>query len=246
VAIPGTASRPWHARDAWTSLASNVLPVIATLAAALQESASAKPSRYLLTLYWVGVTTGLLAVVLSVSRARHQDAKADRKESPEDLRGCLHVILRIVSAHKRVLSPPEGWMRLTVHRVDDFRLEQVVDYVGSADGGAGRSLPSDCGLVGAVLEQRTALVIERPPDLDQRSWAEYLVQVLKMPRLSARGTRRDRFSFIGIPIVEPRGTVAAVVYADAAEPRFFDHAVQAILIHGCIGLARWVNERYYS
>jgi hypothetical protein len=220
--------------------------LVAGVAAIVKEANAPTPSALLVALYGVGLVVGSALGVLNVLRALYKDAKEDKKESPEDLRGCLHVILRVMCGYKGVANPHDGWMRITVHRVDRTELEQVVDYVGSADRGSGRRLPSDAGLIGAVLsdESKRPLVFERPLDLGWELWVEYLVQMLKLPRDRALKTRRDRFSFLAVGIRDARGNVAAVVYADAAQPGFFDPTAQGIVLQGCIGLANWVNERY--
>jgi hypothetical protein len=244
--IPGTTSRPWHAREASTSFVGFGLVLLAGVAALVKEANTATPSPLLVGLYAVGLVVGGMLGTLNVMRALYKDAREDKKDSPEDLRGCLHVILRVMCGYKGVANPPDGWMRLTVHRVVGTELEQVVDYVGSADRGAGRRLPAHAGLIGAVLsdESKRPLVFERPHDLEWALWVEYLVHMLKMPQLRASQTRRDRFSFLAVGIRDVRGNMAAVVYADAAQPGFFDATAQGIVLQGCIGLANWVNERY--
>jgi hypothetical protein len=99
-------------------------------------------------------------------------------------------------------------------------------------------------LIGAVLSEKRPLVFERPPTLPWESWVDYLVQKMKIPRSQALRTRKDRFAFMAVGIRNVRGDIAAVVYADAAAAGFFDAVAQGIVVHGCIGLAHWVNERY--
>jgi hypothetical protein len=185
-----------------------------------------------------------LAGVLNVLKSHYKDAKEDRNETPDDLRGCLHVILRVMAGRKGVADPPDGWLRLTVHRVDRGELEQVVDYVGSGDRGAGRRFRQSAGLIGAVLREKRPLVFERPLTLTWEGWVDYLVHKMNLPRDQALQTRKDRFAFMAVGIRDVRGNIAAVVYADAADPGFFDAVAQGIIVHGCIGLAQWVNERY--
>jgi hypothetical protein len=230
----------------WASLIGVGLSLLAGLAALIKEASGSTPNAVLLVLFGVGIVSGGGAGILNVLKSRYKDAKEDKKESPDDLRGCLHVILRVMCGYKGVADPPDGWMRLTVHRVDGGELEQVIDYVGSGDRGSGRRFPGDAGMMGAVLADvaKRPLVFSRPPELTWESWTDYLVERMKMPRRKAVGTRRDRFSFMAVPIRGPRGNVAAVVYADAAEPAFFDAGAQGIFLQGCIGLASWVNERY--
>jgi hypothetical protein len=232
----------------WPSLIGVGIVLFAGSAALVKELNVTPPSVTLVALYSFGLMAGLLLGVLNVLRAHYKDRRQDRRESPEDLRGCLHVIVRTMCGYKGVTNPTDGWLRITVHRVVGQELEQIVDYVGSGDRGSGRRFPSGAGLIGAVLNDVSGrpLLFERPRDLAWDPWVEYLVHTMKMPRQKALQTRRDRFSCMAVPIRDPRGAIAAIVYADAAEPGFFDSSAQAILLHGCVGLASWVNERYFS
>jgi hypothetical protein len=220
------------------------LALTAGLTAIIKEALAATPNAMLIAVYSVGVGGGVLAGLLNVLKSHYKDAKDDRRDTPEDLRGCLHVILRVMCGRKGVADPPDGWMRLTVHRVAGDELEQVVDYVGSGDRGAGRRFRTNAGLIGAVLSEKRPLVFERPAALSWERWVEYLVQKMNIPREQALRTRKDRFAFMAVGMRDLRGSIAAVVYADAAEPGFFDGFAQGIIVHGCIGLANWVNERY--
>jgi hypothetical protein len=244
--IPGVSGRPWYAREAWASSPAAGLALVAAAAAFVQEAVAPNRHGSLLVIYGVGVLGGIAVVTLNLLRSRYKDAREDRKDSPDDLRGCLHVIFRVLSGYKGVVDPADGWLRIAVYRVDGAELEQVVDYVGSGDRGSGRRFPSNAGLIGAVLTDvgKRALVFSRPVDLPWELWVEYLVQIMKMPRASAIKTRRDRFSFMAVPIPSGRGNVAGVVYGDAGTPGFFDPVAQGLFVQGCIGLAKWVNERY--
>jgi hypothetical protein len=222
------------------------LALVAGAAAIVKEAIASAPSAILLVLYGFGVF-GVFAVgVLNVLRSHYRDSKEEARSAPDDLRGCLHVILRVMSGYKGVAVPPDGWLRLTVHRVDGAELEQVVDYVGSGDRGAGRRLPATAGLVGAALADvgKRPLVFSRPEDWPWDRWVEYLEQNMRMPRSRAVQTRTDRFSFMAVCLRNLRGNVTGVVYADAAEAEFFDPVAQGIFVYGCIGLANWVDERY--
>lgn len=221
---------------------------IAGTAAVVKESTSPHPNGYLLVLYSIGLIGGMTVGSFNVSRARFKDMREDKKDSADDLRACLHVVLQMVCGYRGVVVPADGWMRLTVHRVHGGELEQAIDYVGSADGGAGRRLPKNAGLIGAVLADpaKRPLVFERPRNWDRARWVDYLIRVMQMPPACAESARPDRFSFMAVAIRDPHGAVAAVVYADAGSPGFFDATTQAIVIRGSVGLAHWVNERYFA
>lgn len=244
--IPGAKRRPWYARETWPSIAALALAVVAGATAVVKEAFATEPSVSLLFLYGLGAVAGPSAAILRILQASYKDARDDKKDAPEDLRGCLHVIQRTICGYKGVVSPPDGWLRLTVHRVVGTDLEQVVDYVGSGDRGAGRLLPIAAGLIGASVRDRRPLIFERPRSVDQETWVEYLVHKMAIPRAQAQRTRQDRFAFMSIPIPGPRLDVLAVIYADAAEPGFFDETTQGLLLQGAVGVAHWINEHYYG
>lgn len=246
--IPGTTERPWYAREAWPSIVGGSAAAIAGLAAIVKETKASNSNAYLIALFVLGTVGAASAGVFNTLRARYRDAEEDKKDSPDDFRACLHAILSITRYYKGVSTPTDGWMRITVHRVDGHELEQIIDYVGSSDGGASRRLPLNVGLIGIVARSRPlqSRVFERPSTMSNREWVDYLVRDGKMSRLKALQARQDRFSFLAVPIPDPGGRLCAVVYADAAQPGFFDAQTQSIFLHGCAGLAQWMNERYFS
>ena len=107
-------------------------------AKAAREAFSAHRNVLQLSLIAAGLAGGLFLGAVKVAQSRFKDAKEDKKESPDDLRGCLHVIHGTVAGLKMVPVPPSGWLRITFHKVDGAVLEQSVHYVGSEDRGAGR------------------------------------------------------------------------------------------------------------
>jgi hypothetical protein len=213
----------------------------------LREANAASPSRLQLALIAVGAVAGCFLGAVKTLQSRYKDAKEDKKESPDTLRGCLHVIHGTVAGLKKVASPGGGWLRITLHRVDGDTLEQSVDYVGSEDGGAGRSFPIFAGVSGRVARRKEARTFDRPADMSFDEWVRYLVDEVGMTDDRAMKTRRDRFAFFGVPIKSPGGKdVRAVVYLDAGTPGFFDSETMAVIIDGCAGLAAWIDEHYYS
>src|ERR1700733_8009941 len=105
---------------------------------------------------------------MKIAQSRHKDRKDDKKTSPTDLRGCLHVLHAAVASHKRISRPAaEGWLRVTLHRLDGEMLEQTVDYVGSeepTESGrvAGRRSSVRAGLIGRVARTNDVRDLARP------------------------------------------------------------------------------------
>ena len=197
----------------------------------------------------IALVGAIVSAWVRTLQANHKDDQAAARETPENLRGSLHVIHRVVANHKARSDPPEGWLRITLHRVDGEILEQVVDYVGSSEGperGAGRRFKIHAGLIGKAARTRKPCQFSRPPDMSFADWAAYLVEEQGLTREEAFRTRPDRFDFLGVPILDmDLAKCRAVVYLDSLESRFFDAATVAVVVAGVAGLARWIDEYYY-
>jgi hypothetical protein len=248
VPIPPTKRRPWYVRETWPAILALGLSVPAGAFATWAELAFPR-------INWVKVVAvGLLsasAILLGLAKlaqSRYKDAKDDDLDAPKNLRGCLHVIYRTIAGAKGVGDPPEGWLRLTVHRVDGDMLEQSVDYVGSRDGGVGRRFRIQAGLIGKAARERPIQprVFHRLRAMTHEEWLNYLVLELAMTYDDAKVTRPGRYSFMCVPISDSKGeTVRAVLFADASDDAFFDEDTKALVVNGCEGLADWTDEHYY-
>jgi hypothetical protein len=248
VGIPGVKPRPWYVKDTWPAAAALIAGVVASGAALWKESAATTPSKLQLSALVVAAASVVFLGVVKIAQSLFKDAHEDKKQSPEELRGCLLVIHRSVAGKKEENNPPEGWLRLTLHRVVGDELEQSVEYVGSEDREmAGRRFSINAGLIGAVARTGETRAVHRDPEMPFFDWCEYLVADHGMTREAARGTRADRFSFLGVPIKSVGGReVRAVVYLDAAEAGFFDNEIASLIVTGCAGLAAWIDEQYYN
>ena len=245
--IPALKRRPWYVREVWPSVVGLAVVVTGGIGSITREAFSAHRNVLQLSLIAAGLAGGLFLGAVKVAQSRFKDAKEDKKESPDDLRGCLHVIHGTVAGLKMVATPPSGWLRITFHKVDGAMLEQSVHYVGSEDRGAGRRFTIHAGVIGRVAREGEPQTFDRPADMSFEDWAHYLVSDLGMVREDAWNTRKDRFSFLGVPIKSPGGEhVRGVVYLDAQSPGFFDEETIGVVLDGCGGLASWIDEHYYS
>ncbi len=244
--IPSVRPRPWHTKEAWPARIAAFLALVAGTGALIIERRKASPDALQTALLSIALLGAFALGVLKTSQARYKDAREEKKESPKDLSGPLHVLHRVVAHAKGVRAPPDGWLRITLHRVDGEFLEQSVDYVGSADKarGAGRRFSIREGLIGRVARMGAPRRFDRPRDMSDAEWVDYLVEQLGMTHDSARKTREQRYSFLGVPIKNANGDVDGVVYLDAADPEFFDKAVLDLVITGCEGLATWIGKHY--
>lgn len=247
--IPSPRPRPWYVKDLWPSVVGCALGTAAggfTLIADLSTAGRSLPKVAASSLTLAAVL-GLGA--LKIAQSRHRDARDDRSESPDDLRGCLHVIHRTVAGRKRVQEPQDGWLRITVYSVRNETLEQAIAYVGGDElnpqRGAGRTFSTKYGLIGKVARLGEVRSFDRQKDMPFDQWVKYLVDETGMDLAEAQHTRSDRYAFFGVPIKGPDGTVRAVLYLDAGEPAFFDVETADLIAAGCVGLAKWIGERYY-
>jgi hypothetical protein len=248
VALPPTKARPFYVKHTWPAIVTLVFGVITgSVAIERQLLASEKDGLQLASLCLTLACVVILGA-LQVARSRFKDAQDDRKQSPDELRGCLLVIHRVVAGQKGMANPPEGWLRITLHRVDGEELEQSLEYVGSDDRKkAGRRFRVHAGLIGAVARTGDMRAFDRRADMGFTEWCDYLVESQGMTREGAKATRDDRFSFLGVPITNPGGKeVRAVVYLDAGQPGFFDSETAGLVVYGCEGLAAWIDDRYYT
>jgi membrane protein implicated in regulation of membrane protease activity len=249
--LPPIRARPWYIKQTWPSVLGLGAGAAAGIAAFFQEAWLPAPRRLQEGTLAVAFVSVCFLGLLKIAQSRRQDAEEDRKTSPDELRGCLLVLHRMVAGKKGVARPADGWLRVTLHRVDGQSLEQSLEYVGSEDKNkAGRRFSIHTGLIGVVARTGEMRGFDRPADMGFAEWCDYLVEHHGMTRDDAKLTRDDRFAFLGVPIKKGSGgkreEVRAVVYFDAAETSFFDKQTADLIVFGCEGLAAWIDDHYYT
>jgi hypothetical protein len=249
VGIPSPARKPWYVREVWPALAGLGLGVPASIFALVRElNAQASNNYQLAALALTSLSVASLGIVKLV-QSLHKDAENDKKDSPNDLRGCLHVIHSTVAGHKKKPAPDDGWLRITVHSVVGDELEQSVAYVGATEanrgGSAGRRFSITTGIIGRAARSKKTSMVKRPPDMQFAEWQQWLVEHTGMTAGQAAETRADRFAFLGVPIQGPSQEVRAVLYLDSRDYDFFTEEAVSLIADGCVGLAEWIDEHYY-
>jgi hypothetical protein len=244
--LPGTRSRPWYIKRTWPAVFGLGAAAAAAIAAFLQEVSLPQPRHLQEGTLAVAFVAVCFLGALKITQSHYRDTEEDKAGSPDQLRGCLLVMHRMIAGKKGVTNPPEGWLRIALHRVEGQELEQTFEYVGSEDRGkAGRRFSIHAGLIGVVARTGEMRGFERPGDMPFTEWCDYLVEHHGMTRDAAKATRDDRFAFLGVPIKKGK-EVRAVVYLDAPATAFFDRETADLIVHGCEGLAAWIDDRYYS
>lgn len=246
--IPGPTRPPWYVKEVWPAVVGLIVVVVAGTGAILKEERAAKPDQSLVYMMVAGLAAGIFLGVIKIAQSVRKDAAADRLSVPWDLSACLLVIHRTLAARKGLPPGPTqpNWMRSTIHRVDGHELEQCIPYVGSDDGsGAGRRWPIQSGLIGKVARTGEVICFDRDDTATFEAWMAWLVKEYGMTKEEAEAKRRDRHSFLGVPIKRHGSDqVEGVAYFDAATPGFFDQVAVELILQGCSGLAAWLERRY--
>jgi hypothetical protein len=196
-----------------------------------------------------------VAGALKVAYARWEDSKAQQQESPKDLAGCVHVLYRVLQRISGFSDDDEGRVRITVHRVVPARapdtepaeLEQVIPYVGGAGGGPGRRFRIESGIIGLAIRDGDVYKGARQND-DYEAYLNELVQEWEYTRQAAERLRRDRQSWMAVPLFsqgQQRREVIGGVYLDSDQRGLFDdEEVVTMITHACFGIAAYIDERY--
>lgn len=192
------------------------------------------------------VATGVAAVGagLSVMKARIEDeAAVNLDDSLKPLLCSVHTLhgaLRAVDVDRTGANDDITWkdrLRVTVHRVDSDGLVQLFPYVGGIGGAAGRKFPSRTGVIGRAVQRGTAIFWARSCERDSE-YRQELISTWNYNEREAMELRPDRWAFAAVPLLDEHLAVAAVVYLDSSDPKFFDDN-RAMIEGACKGLAAY-------
>ena len=194
----------------------------------------------------------LLAGGAKTLYAASEDRKEQEEQSPRDLAGCVHVIHRVAQRIVGFSDAEEGRLRVTVHRIvptkregaEPTELEQVLPYVGGQGGNPGRRFRVESGIIGLAIRDADVYTGKRESD-DYEAYLGELVRDWSYPRPAAERLRRDRFSWMAVPLFSQKREVMGAVYLDSDQREFFDdERVVAVITYACSGIAAYIDERY--
>jgi hypothetical protein len=142
-------------------------------------------------------------------------------------------------------SPPQ--LRITIyHPVGKDKLEQVIDYVGHARGGAKarRQCNARAGVIGAAYRSREARVANRVND-DLEAYIQELVNEWSYTEEEARALSPETRSAFAVPLQESSATpLIGILFLDAVTPKFFTKRQQFAALMASSAIARYAAVRY--
>lgn len=170
------------------------------------------------------------------------------KESTHELEGCLHTLHAVMTAGMPPGSNPK--LRCTIHVPDEHEKDfhQVLEYVGDERGGkgnAGRSFPCRCGIIGKAfsLKEQDYLTAYRKSN-DYEGYVRELKEDYHYTEQEARRLNPGSMAWMAICLKDSADKVKGVVYLDSVDRDFFTDDRQQIALNCCVGIARFVLQRY--
>ena len=247
--IPGAASTSLLQKKWFIESVSVVPPIIASAVAVIINY----PDPTKTSIFWiflVAMVWLLVASVLRVFHAHHQDRKEVSQKNYEGLRGAMHVLYAMLSKHLQYDDGDSGKLRITMHRVkyeegkdEPIGLQQMLPYIGGSGGKAGRDFSINPGIIGHVARSREVRVASRVGD--HAAFVDDLVSNWFYTESEARTLTTDRKTWMAVPVLGAHRKVLAVIYLDSAEQDAFSQTVMELVLNGCIGIAAYISQ-YYS
>jgi hypothetical protein len=163
------------------------------------------------------------------------------KESIHELKGCLETLDAIIRKESSRL-----WLTLHVPIDGGQRLEQILDYVGDTDGSrkAGRRFVAQSGIVGRALREKEPFRFSRSSD-DHEQYILELVRDHSYTETDARKTNPSMKSGYAAPLFEG-DDVRCVLFLASDDPNMFDDSTALQINRACVGIARFIKDRYSS
>lgn len=220
------------------------------------NEAGPTPSPYSKPLSYLALA-GIAIVCLKGVVKLYQNIQEEQKETDgnrlDGIEGGLEIVHSFVRHMWAFDRHQHDRLRVTLYRVAESlthqgekELEQVVEYVGAGDAikRKGRRFSIRCGLIGKVFRSGQPQAASRETT-DEEEYLKELEVEWNFTRDEAVKLSKGRNSFFAIPITY-KNEVTAVVYMDSSERNFFPDNVKKNVIFICLGLAVFINKRYYN
>jgi len=246
--IYGSVKRRWLERRWAQELVGSGPPAIVA-------GVGAYNARHLNAVSALALLLGCLWLVVSqllkVFQAFVTDRREDEARGHEGLIAGLHVLRAIVCHTWTQSAVGDIDLRVTFHRVVPpvgdaaEHVEQIVPYVGKANGGLGRKFSIRFGITGQACRTGRVFVLVRE-DASEDAYRQELVKECGFTRGDVKTITLGRYAAMAVPIVGADGhRVLGVVYLDSSEKRCFDSAaMRRTILEACMGINNYVETRY--
>ena len=194
--------------------------------------------------FWTAAALGAIVLVGSIGKDVQGYLRKRRERSSWDLHGCLHTLHGTLLA-TALQGEADPGLRVTLHRpLPSDRVEQICDYVGRSGKGAGRCFSARAGVVGQALRTRQYVIADREND-DAELYITELVNVWNYTMQEAKSLDHTVRAWMAVP-VKQGDSVEGVLYVDSVQRGYFTEQRRDLILGACVGIARFVGQRYGS
>jgi hypothetical protein len=194
----------------------------------------------------IGTFIVFLAAVFKciLSYREEKKYKANRINA---LEGGLYTICSILSDD--ATDRDKIALRSTIHVPvkENKYLQQIVEYVGfkrTSKSAIGREFPVQSGIIGKAYREKSEYLVANRKSDNYEDYVQELVRVWNYTEQQARDLNPAAMSWMAVPLLDNE-EVIAVVFLESHKQNFFDdEEKQKLILYACIGLARFVTERY--
>lgn len=255
--IPGKKKLAWYDRKGLLEAVLSLSAFAVVLLSSYQLYQDPAKRAYA---YW---TVGIFAIAafgffLKIRQATVQDRKEIDGVDHDGIRGAVYVV-HAAACHACGLQLDQGLknIRATFHRVvhsdkrgapsEPAEYEQIIDYVGRKGGGNLRKFSVNVGITGLAFRLGDVIAAERK-SADLAQYQKELIEDWGFTPSAAKQVSEEPMSWLAIPIRES-GTdkVIGIVYLDStAQNAFQTPQVQTAILTACLGVTKYVEQRYKS
>ena len=189
--------------------------------------------------------TAFVMFVANIVKAILQWRERSEKQSTHELEGCLFTLFFILMEPLGATADETGF-RITIHvpKGDGQNLVQVIDYVGSQrkTNRKGQITPIACGITGRAFRVKGEVRLKRA-DSNYENYLNEIMANQGYTRQQAEKLDPSTMSGYAYPIFDNQ-QVLGIVYADATNADFFTEERINIIQNACVGIARFVGQKY--
>jgi hypothetical protein len=252
VKLPDVKEPGWRKQKFWPEFLLLVATLVASLATAIKlypEPPTCPPCPGPTSWVWFGAAVvAFVSTVIAGAMKLEQTSDKDKDDAevkgPISLIGCLFTLHSTILGLKDLDALDRTALRITVHKVKNGKLEQLVPYVGGEGGKPGRKIGM-YGVVGRAVLTNAPVSMVREGDDPKVHLAQYLDELTStwfVPKDVVQEMRHDRMSFLAVPLTNNASEVIGAVFLDAKDAVFFDDEAVRCVVNGCAGIAEFVKQ----